>query len=141
MYAGFIIRLVSTWLLLAGLYIVLAGQTSADELTAAGIAGGMGAALSAAIAAPPRHRFAPGLAASLRAVLPLPWIVAKQTAIVGWLLLQPRRPSGQFDQETAQQNDDTTAVQILAASLAPNGFVVERTKHDRLLMHRLGQGR
>ena len=138
-------RVVLTWATLFGLYLLLTGQASLDETIAAALVATIGAALSVAV------RVGSGQAFSLP---PRAWLyptakavgaVPKEIAMVTWQLMR-RHPGtgileGETVQSTGQDAESERAVQVLAASFAPNRYVVGLTQGNKLLMHRFARRR
>jgi multisubunit Na+/H+ antiporter MnhE subunit len=121
------------WVGSAAVYLLFAGQASPHELIA-----GLGASVLVAAFAIIAHRAA---AAPMR--LRLPWLrviggVAKDLVVdtvrVGAALLRPR--PGTLSRVGAPTEPGRRAVAILAASVAPNSFVV-RAGDDGMVLHRL----
>lgn len=128
-----------SWGTLYGAYLVLVGQTSADELVAGAIVAAVATALSVAVRFGSRRRF--DLKPSVWAVPAAKAFagIPRDVGLVGYRLIRPR--PGRFEQEQirdlAQDADTSRAVQIITDSLAPNRFVVAITRGDEALVHRL----
>ena len=136
------------WPLLAGLYLLLAGQADTDEIISA-------VTLSAATAA---YACIAHARAHRRTRLPSGWPVAVLRAVrkippdaarVGWVLIRvlfrrPAHAAGACIDQPFRAGADTPAdtahrgIAILAASLAPNGYALH-LEHDpdRLTLHTL----
>jgi hypothetical protein len=127
----------TVWIALAGCYLLLTGSVGATELLA-----GAGATLPVAAFAVLAHR-----RAERRLSLRAPWprivrtalaALVRDTAPVAWALLTGRKGSvapQPFD-AAGDAAEGRRAIVILAASLAPNGFVVATDRHC-LRLHRL----
>jgi len=134
------------FLTLFALYLLFAGQASAAELGAAVLAGTAAAGYHLHVRCRARRKFhlvAPWLRLAWR----IPLALARDTTLVGWGLLraiadrdlhggqarQPFHPGGFTPQAAAHR-----ALAVLAASVAPNSYVVEVLEPPGgLLMHRL----
>jgi hypothetical protein len=121
------------WIGLAATYLLFAGQVSRNEVIA-----GLGASLLAAAYAVVAHRTTD---AKLR--LRLPWLrviggvatdLVVDTIGVGATLVRPR--AGDLSRRPLPVQPGRRAVAILAASVAPNSYVVG-TDRDAMVMHRL----
>ncbi|OYV41043.1 MAG: hypothetical protein B7Z80_02930 [Rhodospirillales bacterium 20-64-7] len=131
-----------TWTALFGIYLLLTGEAATDEIIAAAAAAAAGSALSVAVRAGSGHTFRLAPAVWLppvgRALAALP----REVGTVGWHLLKPCLSAGRMETPAllkAAGSDPATnrAVQVLAASLAPNRFVVSLVQSERMLTHRL----
>ena len=134
-------RILLTGATLSGLYLLLVGQASTDELVAAVLTGAAGTALSAAVRAGSRHTFRlpprvwlPPVARALAAV-------PKDIVLVGWHLVRPRPGTGVLERQAIRPMGydpaSEQAAQVLAASFAPNRYVVDLIQGNTLLIHRL----
>ena len=138
---------VSAWVVLLGLYILFAGTVSVTELIAGLVAVTVTAGLLVALRHEPRR--------SVRARPPVRIVLHSTVAVfadawhVGRVLLRAilRRPDGQAGQVVRQPfrqgGDDAReagrrGIVVLAASLAPNGYVLHiPNKENALVLHRL----
>ncbi len=134
------------WILLFGLYLLFVGQATIAELVAALVTSGLAAAYHWYVRTKAHRRFrfaAPWLRLGLRVARAL----ARDTALVGWgltrailgrmvrggLTRQPFQAGGHTPQAAAHRGID-----MLAASIAPNSYVIDVPEPPRgLLMHRL----
>lgn len=142
-----IVTAVARWTVLAGLYLVLAGQASRAEIVAAALAGAAGAALSLILRAVAERQFDLRLD-WLRALAGIAWSLVRDTVRVqGALaaaLFEPRagavmrRPRDQPRGGAARAG--RRAVEILAQSVAPNEYVIE-DEPQALCLHRLAAPR
>lgn len=133
------------WAVAAGLYLLLAGQASASEITAGIIVGAAAAAFSLTLRRCARRHF------NLKA----PWLrifgqisvsLLRDTGRVAAVLVRAimvrktgdvvRRPMTLPRAQAARAG--RTALAILAQSVAPNGYVIHAD--DRLHLHRLARG-
>jgi hypothetical protein len=134
------------FLLLVALYLLFAGQATAPELAAA--------ALTAAAATTYHLHVRHHACRQFRFTAPWPrlagriaWALARDTALVGWGLVraiagrplrggearQPFESSGLTPSAAGHR-----AIVVLAASVAPNGYVIDVLEPPNgLLMHRL----
>jgi len=132
-------EMVARWIFLTALYIAFAGQTSAAEIIAGSLAGGIAAGFSLLLRAEAGQRFqmrapwaslAPRLA---RALLHDTGLVAGAALAGhrGQVIRQPFAEAGDNMRVAGRR-----ALAILFASVAPNGFVLEfgRNSFD---IHRL----
>ena len=131
------------WFVLAGLYLVLAGDASVAEIVAAVLSGGMAAAgslvLQRTAERPLRLRvawsrvFLQAVTALLRDTVAVSAVAAR--ALVG-------RPHGRVIRRRVREPRGRAAraghraVEILGASLAPNEYVIDDDRAS-LLLHRL----
>lgn len=137
-----------TWCLLLGLYLVLAGQTSIDEMVAAAMAA-VAATLLLIIV-----RRVSGRGFGFRG---LPWLrivgnttraLIIDTLRVAWSLVLSSPPAGTIMREpfVSHDRDDEArgqrAVLGLSESIAPNAYIIEVlwSRHE-LLQHRLSDVR
>lgn len=128
--------------LLAGLYLILAGQVSTDEVVAGAICAGSAAAISLVVCHRAERRFqfsgCGGRRVLTKALAALPaetWRVASRLA-------RPAIPPGALRHrpgpaaEPGPRVAALHAITILSASLAPNSYVVaELTGRPQLLLH------
>lgn len=131
-------RFVLAWACLSGLYLVLVGQTSVDELVAAACTGLAGAILALAVRRSSDQtvhvRRLGWLAPAAGALAAVP----RDVALVGARLLSRDPAPGQFrTQRRRQQGHTAGGIEVLAVSFAPNSFVVAPVQDDRLLTHTL----
>ena len=136
-----ILCVVLTWGTLSGVYLVLVGQASRDELVAGAVIAAVGTALSLAVRLGSGCRFRLGPSVWLRPVTAAMYAVPRDIALVGWNLARPRPRGGRLEEQPLQAagRDETSerAVQMLATSFAPNRYVVGLVKGGRVLTHRL----
>lgn len=131
------------WGALAGLYLVLAGETAIAELTAAILAGIAAAALSLGLRRATERVFVIR-APWRRLVLDILWSIARDVLRVGRAfvrVLTAGRTGTIIRQPFAQQPNDAAgaghrALAVLLASLAPDGYVLAEDRGS-LLIHRL----
>jgi len=131
------------WALLAGLYLVLAGETETAELVAAALAGAAAMALSLLLRYAAERHFRLG-APRGRIALKLPWALLRDSHRVMLALLKAsiaRHSGAVVRQPFPRMGEGATsaghrALGVLLASLAPNGYVLAEEK-DALLIHRL----
>ncbi|HWI25579.1 MAG TPA: hypothetical protein VN668_01330 [Stellaceae bacterium] len=135
------------WLMLAGLYVVLAGSLETAELVAGVLTGFVAVTLSLGLRRAGGRRFRLG-APWLRLVLRTGGAVLSDTTRVGAALaralLAPCQGTVQrqafAEREPGARGAGRSAFAILLASLAPNGYVIEE-QPDHLLLHRLVSAR
>ena len=134
------VAVVSAWVVLLGLYILFAGTVSVTELIAGLVAVTVTAGLLVALRHEPRR--------SVRARPPVRIVLHSTLAVfadswhVAWVLLrailrqvvrQPFRQGGDDAREAGRRG-----IVVLAASLAPNGYVLHiPNKENALVLHRL----
>jgi hypothetical protein len=144
MHARNIFRTALTWMVLFGLYLILTGQASTDEMAAGAAVAMAGTILSVAIRIGPGHAFQLPPGTWMRPMVQALASVPRDTALVGWHLVRPRPCPGQLETEPLRPTGvcpaSDHAVQVLAASFAPNRFTVALVQRDRMLMHRLAGG-
>ena len=130
------------WLVLAGLYLVLAGTADAVEVACATVAASLAAGLGVAMALIDERRFTVSFPA--KAVLRplaslLPDLIAVGRVLLaigsprdhrGCLVHQPFHSGGAEGRSTFRR-----AVSIIGVSLAPRTFVVRGEDSDELLLH------
>lgn len=138
------VRVVTKLLLLFGLYLLLTGQTSIDELVAAALCALAAAALSVAIPLVAQRHFAFRGVAWLRLIGGTLTSLMADLARVGLHLARLRIPSGNvqrwaFATGTAQAPDTARRGLVTAAtSVAPNTYVlVVLTGRQEVLVHQL----
>jgi hypothetical protein len=139
---------IATWFLLLGLYLVLAGQTSTDEV----VAGALAAATATLLLIIERH-----VATRQFAFRGLPWLrivgdgaraLMIDTLRVASTLMSLSTPSGTIVREPFLSHDRDEAARGLCAvlglsmSIAPNAYVIEvlLPRHE-LMQHRLSDTR
>jgi hypothetical protein len=127
---------------LAGLYLILAGQVSTDEVVSGAICAGSASAISLLVRHRAERRFqfsgCGGLRVLTKALAALPaetWRVASRLA-------RPAIPPGALRRrpspaaEPGPRAAASRAITILSASLAPNSYVVaELAGRPQLLLH------
>ncbi len=115
-------------------YVLLVGTPGAHE-----VAAGLGASLAAGLFALAAHRSAGRKLragpAALRAVPQVLTALARDTVRVGFLLLRAQK-GGVVSQPMTASGDGERGVAILAASIAPNSFVID-SDSDAMQLHRM----
>jgi hypothetical protein len=137
-----------TWCLLLGLYLVLAGQTSTDEIVAAVLASAAATLLMMIEQRVSSRRFAFRDVPWLHVVNDTARALIIDTLRVARCLLSSPAPSGTIVREPFQSHDRDEAARGLSAvlglskSIAPNAYVIEvlLPRHE-LLQHRLSDTR
>jgi hypothetical protein len=137
LFVGFI-RAGLTWGCLFGLYLVLTGQTSVDEVIAGLATAAVATALSVLVRRSSGHLF------RLKRLVWLPAVCAALKAVPGEVVIVAARfvsvhPTGGDMQTEPLEAEDATgqALQIVATSFAPNRYVISPVKGGQLLLHRL----
>jgi hypothetical protein len=135
---------IATWCLLLGLYLVLAGQTSIDEIVAAAMAAAAATLLtiieqrvSARRLSFRRLAWLRTISDTARALLLDPLRVARSLMSLspppGTMIREPFISHGRDEASAGQR-----AVLGLSKSIAPNAYVIEVLwPHRQLLLHRL----
>ncbi len=137
-----LLTLGATWVVLAAFYLLCAGEIGADEVIAAVASGLVGTALSALIRRDAGRRFrlrAPWPRVVLRPLADLAPDAVRVARVLlsrhphGEAVVQPFAPGGATPEDAGRR-----ALVTLAASLAPNGYVLRiLDASDGLVMHRL----
>ncbi|HST74099.1 MAG TPA: hypothetical protein VLJ20_01915 [Acetobacteraceae bacterium] len=137
-----LLTLGSTWTVLAAFYLLCAGGFTADELIVAAASGLVGTGLSVLIRRDAERRFrlrAPWRRVILRPLANLAPDAARVARVLlsahprGEAVVQPFAPGGATPRDAGRR-----ALVTLAASLAPNGYVLRiPDASDGLVMHRL----
>lgn len=137
-------RALPKYALLFGLYLLLAGQVSTHELGAAALCSLAATAISASIPRIARRHFAFAGVPWLRLSAAVARSLAADTLRVGSRLARPHLPGGALQRvafAAGGAGDRATAhraLATLAASAAPNGYVVGVLRgRGELLLHRL----
>ncbi len=132
------------WWLSLGLYLVLAGQSSLDEVIAGALAAASVVLLTVLTWRVADHSFRFRRIAWLRLLTDTGRALALDTARVLVALLTPQPPSGRFvhEPEPLQGSDAERAAQrallVLSRSMAPNAYVIWSLGRDhKLSLHRL----
>ncbi|HEY7580405.1 MAG TPA: hypothetical protein VH855_22680 [Acetobacteraceae bacterium] len=135
---------IATWCLLLGLYLVLAGQTSTDEIVAAAMAAAAATLLKILeqLVSERRFRFRRlawlhTIGDTARALMLDPPLVARslmsRSPPPGAMIREPFISHGRDEASAGQR-----AVLGLSKSIAPNAYVIEVLwPHRQLLLHRL----
>lgn len=135
----------ATWVLLAGLYLALCGQTSMDEIAAAAIVAILAATLGELLRRTSQRDMRFHRIGWLRLIGRTLWDIARDTAAVGVAFASPGLTDGRFArQRYGEPHSDAAArtggqaILVLATSLAPRSFVIAvLPAHRELLIHRL----
>jgi len=137
---------VAVFVLLAGLYLFLAGNVDAVEVTAMVVCAAAGTALAVALERVAKRNYSslPPLKAVVRpfaALLPETFVVGRDLA--GIAITGTRRQRGDFVQQPFNPGGDDSrsaarrALTVIGLSLAPRAFVVRGDRTDAVLLHEL----
>ena len=139
-----------SWAVLFALYLLFAGQASLPELVAGALVGAFAAAYEVHVRRLARRRF--DLAVPwARLAARTTWALARDTGLVGWGLIraiagrplhggEARQPfeTGDLTPGAAGGAAGHRAIAVLAASIAPNTYVIDVLEPPQgLLVHRL----
>jgi multisubunit Na+/H+ antiporter MnhE subunit len=131
------IRTVLIWGCLFGLYLLLTGQPSTDEVMAGLATAAVATAMSLIVRGSSGHRFRRYRHAWLPAINALK-TVPGEVVIVAARLVSAHAIGGGTETEPLEVRNATgRAIQILATSFAPNRYVISQVKGEQLLLHRL----
>jgi hypothetical protein len=137
MQASILLRPALTWIGLGGLYLLLAGQASTDEVVAAGACAALGTGLAMALEGTCGPRWVwpgrAGLRSLARAVAAVPGDVLR----VGRRLLRWHPAAGGLLVQPPEDPDAPPALAMWSVSLAPNRYLVGPVRGGRWLLHRL----
>src|SRR5579872_4213183 len=135
--------LLATWFLLLGLYLVLEGGFSSDEIVAGAVSAAAGTGLAALV-----HRLSDrDFRFRRQAFRPLrraAWALVADTLRVAFALMRVSPPPGAIRRErfvAAGREPDQAAcraLMVLSESVAPRSYVIALLHHDEeMLLHRL----
>jgi|SRR5579883_3153546 len=136
-----------TWCLSWGLYLVLAGQPSLDEILAGALTGAVAVLLSIVTRHTAERRLSFRRVGWRQLILDTAIALAADTLKVAVALLRISPPMGAFEQTATSSHGSEAeraacnAVLVLSKSIAPNAYVIWGVDHDeRLLIHHLSAG-